>query len=1103
MGQLSYSDRAKLIDSLASLNKSWFDTDEQLISQVSEWVKKLVPKLGFEQAIVRDIATLSLFLHDKKIPPTLAIIAKGALIYTLKSETDSKLKLKEFWLIDVAFISSYAVNEIYTRMGVKATYSLPKLDSSEQQNAENLFLDFVDEPILDDNSLIHQSRELSNEINNLARCGLFWRMQKNIDFLISVLESSTYENDKKIYARAALSYLVCEDDAIDDRLGIIGYIDDNFILEIAVDLIDPTREPWLDLLDTTINSWPFLNQLVLDDGSGGRPISEYMLINSALSCKEIRDSKDIDSIILITPSIGPIPFLLGFISTLGLIHESGKQDIFEDSFYVGQKVIVDYDAVAEFAGFQIMNGQKWFKLKQYRTEKGMSLHSCEYWPISDLSRLAPIDSSRVTRGSLSKDLKYSNKPLPGLDYLFKTGIMSRIINTKKQILVVTTIHSAQKLASQLKLYGHYLQDVIPIGHITLSETPKSWSTNFGQQEPLLVFVSDLDFACALVEKNIDKFKTVIIDFSARNVNKTASLQRFRHLGIATIVLVNEQDINKINIEDYTSVWQWNEDDFLSLLWLENFSKNNTGPISRYEDRLQIHSSSIEVKCITFPLIDEVVESIWQLKSIIKERKEENLIELDTIHQLVEYIFKRMQRLAIELDENTQFTKSIEITLNKIKEIRENSVFLSEIEISSCKHVETLLGQLFRELKKHNPKATMIKNIVSSYPTICLICPDKILQDDLSKHYVNKASVDLEDEGDLLLNGAIIPGWFGKRQMAKILVPPITKPLFLVLYNFEYQWYRYFERERKKSYYKNLAKTARRKLFPSVQNWKKTNFTINEVQGIQQDKIFKERENIEYQIQDFYKQKIYKEAKANKQEEGTLAYLVNFENGIYAFLTDSYKATVVTHLLDNFYEQEKDTEKAEAKQVSVKDLKLGDALLFHLGSPKDAIISIADQLLPKGTRDKSSLWRKALRKFMQKEKITSKEIWELLKKEGCSLAFLTLKSWLENDSLIAPQKEEHINIIAKVVNDEELLSNLSEVILSVHIVRSTHLKAAHQLASKVLDNATVILKRESTDSKLIEIEKDLVIVRVSEIGEELISVKTSLVNRIQEFKLWHV
>jgi hypothetical protein len=110
--------------------------------------------------------------------------------------------------------------------------------------------------------------------------------------------------------------------------------------------------------------------LTLDDGAGPRAASEFTIINSALSCRNLRDANTLNTM-LIAPETDPIAILLGFVSTLGLAHEAGRRQLTEASFTPGQKVLIDYDAVAVFEGFDtLLDGRRMFKLRKNRTERG-------------------------------------------------------------------------------------------------------------------------------------------------------------------------------------------------------------------------------------------------------------------------------------------------------------------------------------------------------------------------------------------------------------------------------------------------------------------------------------------------------------------------------------------------------------------------------------------------------------------------------------------------------------------------------------------------------------------------------------------------------------
>jgi hypothetical protein len=102
-------------------------------------------------------------------------------------------------------------------------------------------------------------------------------------------------------ARGALSYLACEDDVIDDRLGLVGYLDDNFVVQTAVDLIEPGRVPSLDLLDSITEVWPFVNRCMLNESGAAYPLSEFLMVNSALSCDQLRPEGQTSQTALMLP----------------------------------------------------------------------------------------------------------------------------------------------------------------------------------------------------------------------------------------------------------------------------------------------------------------------------------------------------------------------------------------------------------------------------------------------------------------------------------------------------------------------------------------------------------------------------------------------------------------------------------------------------------------------------------------------------------------------------------------------------------------------------------------------------------------------------------
>jgi len=1106
--QLTYSDREFLLQTFDTLKSEWRGEDEQLLAGACDWAKRLEPSCGFEHALTRDIAVLSRFLTSHKTDQDLSDIARGGLLYVLRASQNDPSRLGALGLLDDAFITSFAVHEIRVRLDEQAVYNPPRLSRDEQKHAENLFLELAEKPVSNDQYLIDKSRTVCDGLANLAACGLFQRLKRNVEFLITVVSNADWSQEQRCYARAALSYLICEEDAIDDRLGIVGYLDDNFIAQMAVDLIEPKRDPWIEVLDTTVGAWPFLNSMVIDDGSGGRPISEYVIVNSALSCPLVRGGQS-GLTALVVPFVGPMPLLLGFVASLGLIQNSGQHEVSENTFIKGQKVLVDNNAIAEFAGIKEINGHRRFGLTQDLYRNGHYQPCTHWWPISYLRRLTLADSSRSTRGKLTCDLSKSGAMLPALEYLFNASRSADLAAVRKKMLVVTPVTVAGDLAKRLRFFGYPLKEVVPMGNIVDNEI-KPWSNSFGQQEPLLVFSSDVDVACVYAEEHSDLIDTIIIDMTGRNSGKFASLGELQRMDFQTLVITPERSASEFPVEDDDSIimWEWDAKDLSALLWPKGKVTDADGIIVRYEHRLQTQSSVVpQARLIDCPLTDEVFESVRHLKSVAQQRGEDFLAELDELVVLAFGVTSYMFRSATLLTDNIPSYHAIKNNIVRIGDIARESRYLSEMEQAAATNIKVLLQDLFEKLKMDNPKAIAVQEILDAQSGRAIICPDRRLLVDLEQVYGNQGLRILSDyapDDEENIGGAIIPGWFRKDRMARILIPPATQPLTLLLYNPEYRWHADFCHERKISRMRRARCGRRSKVFPSVRGWAEQDNERARLAVDEHDSSFlRELESIQERIHAARRKHAYQTAKSDGSEIEVPARLVLFEGGAHAFLRESYKATVVTHLLDAIVE---DTEKenVDVSYKTAKELKPNDALLFHRRSDRDVIRMTADEDMPEGLRETAMAWQKALVSYAQREDLKPQEIRKHLRIAGCAVHIQTIRGWLHDNDRIAPrQYERDIGIIAKVTGDPYLNNNLETVLDSVSAVFGAHQRASHKLARKVLRRAVEILKEERRQLKLIELESDIVLARIIEIDEYDTNVRLSMINRLQESEQWHV
>jgi len=1097
--QLTYADRELLFQTFDSLRATSDKEDGQIIKEVSQQTKHISPRFGYEHVLLQDIVIISRYLKVYNSNQDISNIARGALLYVLQSNFSEKTGLSEFSLLNDSFICNYAVHEIKKRLGEQAIFSPIKLTQAEQQKAENLFLEFVDSPTLEKSILIERSLKIVVDLQNLSLCCLFQRFSRNIEFLVSVLSDSGRSGEQKKYACAALNYLIYENDAIEDNIGIIGYIDDNFIIQLAVDFINPNREPWVEFLEQIVSAWPFLNEIAIDDGAGSRPFSEYMIINSALVCNEVHVQDFPRTVLLMTPVVGLTPFLLGFVSTLGLIQKEEGEKI--KSFVPGDKVLVDKVSVAEFAGFKEINGRKLFGLRQYNTHRGQRCETVHYWPIQELSRLTLASPLRKARGKIIRDLRRNETPLPAIDYLVNARSSIQIREVNQYILVVSPAVAAYDAAKKISLFGYPLKDVIPMGHISSDEKIKEWSNKFGQRSPILLFVSDLDAACAFAEKDKDSIHLIVVDANGRNSNKIASFRRLQQFKIPMVLVCPERiakDFDSI-IDDSVGVWEWNPVDLSALVWPAFYGSIQDGPLEKYEKQLQ--PSFSEIRCISLPATEQTFIAIRNLQALASERGTDCLVELEELVGLSFSVMSRLLRSVIAFTEHIASTKRIESDLDKFDSLLQNSRYLTSKEKGAGEIVKTRLGELFSRLKSDNPKTSLLNEILQEQSNSSIICPDVRLFPDLEGVYKDqKIQITLDGEDSENSKGGIIPGWFRKDRMAKLLIPPAADPLYLLFYEIEQKWYSDFQKERERARKFRLKFSDRGKLFPQIKGWRGLRQESVGLVSREQDSKLQQLDTLQQYVQSTSYQQTYLSAKSEGIEKEVSAFLVIFEGNFYSFLTESFRANIVTHLLNGSIKELGD--RAEIKQKQVKHLTPGDFLLFHKGSDSDIIRMEADKLLPPLIREIASKWRMALLEYTRKENLTPDGLWKQLNENGCPLTFGAIHAWLENDQMIAPQADDRdVGIIAKVTGDKFLAERMEEVLSAIRQVRSAHLRVSRKLAKQVMEHAIDILKGENKRSELLEIEPRIVLARIVEIADEAGIVRISLTNRILKSEQW--
>ncbi|MEO1615586.1 MAG: DrmE family protein [Planctomycetota bacterium] len=1108
---LSFADRENLLQTIRELSSEELDVDF-LLKKTGEWAHALQPQFGFEQALLRNLTQLANYLRLHEAAEDIASIARGAIQFIVSSHgkpaddltegEDDASDTAELHALGQAFIASYAVHEIAVRLGEPVAYHPPAITEDERNLAEEIFEKLS---LLEgcDVKLVDRVQENLDELQGLAECGFLKRLSNNAKTLIAVLQDPGSSEDDKTCARGALRYFVEDDDAINDELGLIGYLDDLFILQTAIDLVSPVREPLIELLDHVVGVWPFLNMLTLDDGSGPRAASEFAILNSALSCRNLR-SDDAINTMLIAPETGPIAILLGFVSTLGLAHDAGLRQLTEKSFTPGQKVLVDYEAVAEFDGFEDVNGRRMFWLLKYNTSKGVITRSRTSWPISDLYRLVPVDRDRVVRGEIKHGKRNEITDVSGLSFLFNGPNKADVHAITKKVIVVMPTSVAADFCKSTLLYGQPIKDVIPVGQVSADgEETEQWSTRFGTQEPVLLFASDLDVACSFAQDNQDDIELVIVDVAGRNREKHASIKRLNSRKIPCLLVATERTANETEVDQHNdlSVWEWGAEDLRALVWSDKRLPANDSEIAKFESRVQSTSSAKPiVENIAFPIVNEAYKAFCSLRRLAKRRGPDGLPEVEEIVSQAFFAITQLMRCSTELTAESRSIVDVASRISAMAKLMETSNYLSEKERSATTLVVDRIGEFRDQMLQSNPKQIALQRMLDKHPAIDLLCPDARLVSELEGTFKQRRNRVFASPppGESFANGLLVTGWFKKSRMASVLSPPIADPLILLLYDVERRWHQQFSEHRLTMREERKRLRGRKAIFPAIDGWKKPKDKVEMVEP--EEAEIDNIEDVSNDIDGGFRKRIYDRVGAGHSDADTKARLLLFAGGIYGLFTDNYKLNVVTHLFDAAFDS--DDDKATVRLCSAKDVTVGDKIVFRPKS-RDLIREVADELIEDGQREASGLWRVALRNYMSEHSVSDEAMGAKLRAAGCKSQAQAIGNWIHDDDMIAPRGSSDIQIIAEVTGDDQLSSRIDDVVAAIKIVRSAHQqKAPRVIAKRIRARAAEVVRQEQADEPIVHLDGDLVLVRVAETASKPIPVKYTAANRLIEDDSWH-
>lgn len=221
-----------------------------------------------------------------------------------------------------------------------------------------------------------------------------------------------------------------------------------------------------------------------------------------------------------------------------------------------------------------------------------------------------------------------------------------------------------------------------------------------------------------------------------------------------------------------------------------------------------------------------------------------------------------------------------------------------------------------------------------------------------------------------------------------------------------------------------------------------------------------------------------------------------ETGEYVYFTKNYTPYVF------------DTDKQTVVETDIYSLNPGDILIFtnYDSETRDIVDKIMQKIIEDNKCDecfkecyrKSLYWKRVLREYMFKHRLSFKELSDRMHHIGKGIHEVTLRSWLDEDNyIVGPRDNDSYYALALLTSDQEMLSDPDAFYEACREVRSMRIRILKFIANNIIRSYSKNM--EMTDELLSEMSDDIakmsVLVQIESIVDaDRLLVPTYMANR---------
>lgn len=298
------------------------DAGSDRLAHLSERLAQALERSDFPSAqIGRWLWIASQYRLHATTEPKVAALAAGALVFL--EEAIERRALDDDDRRELNWILETAVGRLAAQVG--SAHLKGCLSSEELRHIDERLSSYDDDEPFDVDSVVLAVRRQLAVLEKFGGLGDWAGLSTKTDALIAAARRSGHENAP---ARAALRYLAELHDVVTDNVGVLGLIDDIYVLEWAYAAVE-NQTLCLPILEALSERWPFIATLGL--GAQGAPLDRF---GRYVVCAALKTLATPGAGALVLRETGPYPVIAAVAAAVEAV--SAQAQAFEEEMDLWQ-----------------------------------------------------------------------------------------------------------------------------------------------------------------------------------------------------------------------------------------------------------------------------------------------------------------------------------------------------------------------------------------------------------------------------------------------------------------------------------------------------------------------------------------------------------------------------------------------------------------------------------------------------------------------------------------------------------------------------------------------------------------------------------------------